>query len=113
MAVLPTLNKVYIPGGRGWVSVLADTVRAAIQMGSDKTADRGIHPTVVRDVLVLPAAPSPWLRNSSLLLDVSGRRVLDLQPGPNDVSRFSPGVYFLRSANSGRPSAVQKVIVTR
>jgi len=51
------------------------------------------------------------------LLDISGRKVLDLQPGPNDVSRLAPGVYFVRerSAAGGRPSAVsvRKVVVTR
>ena len=30
-----------------------------------------------------------------VLLDVSGRRVLALSPGPNDVSHLSPGVYFV------------------
>jgi hypothetical protein len=51
------------------------------------------------------------------LLDISGRKVRDLRPGPNDVSRLAPGVYFVsvRSAVSGRRSAdaVRKVIVTR
>jgi len=51
------------------------------------------------------------------LLDISGRKVLDLQPGPNDVSRLAPGVYFVRerSAARGRRSAVsvRKVVVTR
>jgi hypothetical protein len=42
------------------------------------------------------------------LLDASGRRILALHPGPNDVSRLPPGVYFIRPA-----SGVCKVIVTR
>ena len=29
------------------------------------------------------------------LLDISGRMVLDIAPGPNDVSRLAPGVYFV------------------
>jgi len=39
-----------------------------------------------------------------------------LRPGANDVSRFSPGVYFVcsgPSAVSREPSAVTKVIVER
>jgi hypothetical protein len=28
------------------------------------------------------------------LLDISGRKVLNLRPGPNDVSGLAPGVYF-------------------
>jgi hypothetical protein len=52
----------------------------------------------------------------ALLLDASGRKVADLRPGPNDVSRLSPGVYFVRSepsAVSREPSAVIKVVITR
>ncbi len=30
------------------------------------------------------------------LLDISGRKVMDLHIGDNDVSRLAPGVYFLR-----------------
>jgi hypothetical protein len=50
------------------------------------------------------------------LLDAAGQKVLDLHAGANDVSRLSPGVYFVRSepsAASRRPSAVGKVIVQR
>jgi len=58
------------------------------------------------------------------LLDIAGRNVLELQPGANDVSRLSPGVYFCRltagfassarpSAVGRQPSAVFKVVVTR
>jgi hypothetical protein len=49
-------------------------------------------------------------------LDISGRRVLDLTPGANDVSRLSPGVYFLRGPETeeGRPvTAVRRIVVTR
>jgi hypothetical protein len=73
-------------------------------------------PTVVRGVLLLPEATSPNLQAPSCLLDVSGREVMDLKPGVNDVSHLSPGVYFLRSepsAVSRQPSAVTKVVVTR
>jgi hypothetical protein len=50
------------------------------------------------------------------LLDISGRKVADLQPGANDVRGLAPGVYFVRAAPSGvsrRPSAVTKVVLTK
>jgi len=50
-----------------------------------------------------------------VLLDVSGRRVMELRPGPNDVSALSPGVYFVCPA-SGVPrsaSRVSKVVIAR
>jgi hypothetical protein len=50
--------------------------------------------SVVRNVLLLPEATSLRPQAASLL-DISGRRVLDLKAGPNDVSRLAPGVYFV------------------
>jgi len=49
------------------------------------------------------------------LLDASGRKVLDLHPGANDVRALSSGVYFVREqpqASSHKPQAVRKVVVT-
>jgi hypothetical protein len=43
------------------------------------------------------------------LLDISGRKMLDLRPGPNDVGRLAPGVYFVRL----HLRAIQKVIIAR
>ena len=44
------------------------------------------------------------------LLDVSGRRAMELRPGPNDVRGLAPGVYFVRSEPRG-PSGLRKVIL--
>jgi len=60
-------------------------------------------PTIVRGTLVW-SATTPSLRNvgdialhtRSALLDISGRKVLALHAGANDVSRLAPGVYFVR-----------------
>jgi phosphoribosylformylglycinamidine (FGAM) synthase PurS component len=58
----------------------------------------------------------PWRPCSAWLLDVSGRRVLDLLPGANDVRALAPGVYFVREqpqASSRKPQAVRKVVITK
>jgi hypothetical protein len=49
------------------------------------------------------------------LHDITGRRILALKPGPNDVSRLAPGVYFIRQASGGERQAagVAKVIIAR
>jgi hypothetical protein len=45
------------------------------------------------------------------LLDVSGRKVLDLHPGANDVRALAPGVYFVREAQArAQAQSVRKVI---
>jgi hypothetical protein len=63
-------------------------------------------PTIVRGVLNLQSAIA--------LLDASGREVLRLKAGPNDISGLSPGVYFVRSgpsAVSRQPSAPLRVVI--
>jgi len=70
-------------------------------------------PTIIRGVLRLPV--SPFTIHTSLF-DMTGRQVMTLKPGANDVTRLSPGVYFVRSepsAVSGEPSAVAKVVISR
>jgi len=44
------------------------------------------------------------------MLDASGRRVMPLRPGANDVGSLSPGVYFVRGTQA---RAVRKIILTR
>jgi hypothetical protein len=70
--------------------------------------------SVVRGVLFLPEASSHKPQAASWLLDISGRKVLDLLPGPNDVRALAPGVYFVREASGVRREAsrVRKVVVT-
>ena len=67
-----------------------------------------VLPTFIRDVLLIPRHLTSCPGTRVELLDPSGRRVLDLHPGVNDVSRFSPGVYFVRAA-----ADVRKVLIGR
>jgi hypothetical protein len=73
------------------------------------------HTGVISSVLLLPDQPATAL--CPVLLNVLGRRVMSLQPGLNDISRLSPGVYFVRGrgfgvSGQGEP-AIQKVVITR
>lgn len=69
---------------------------------------RAIEPvTIVRGVLrYQPTANRS--HQTAELLDITGRKVMGLQPGPNDVSTLAPGVYFVRSADSRERSAVTR-----
>jgi hypothetical protein len=83
---------------------IAETPESEVRMTSGGA-------TVVRGVLLLAARASS---SASCLLDVSGRKVLDLHPGANDVRGLSPGVYFVREAQAQtQTQAVHKVVVTR
>jgi len=67
---------------------------------------------VVSGMLFLPPSLNPLLTQS--LLGVSGRTVMSLSPGPNDVRRLAPGVYFVREAvDKGASDRVGKIVVTR
>jgi hypothetical protein len=89
--------------------------------GVEETHGAGLHvgtetPTFVRGALYLPAATSLKPQSSRWLLDAAGRKVLDLKPGANDVSRLAPGVYFIRQGLGIRGEGLgktQKVVVTR
>jgi hypothetical protein len=65
--------------------------------------------TVVRGTLRLPAADAGD-EKSPVLLDAAGRRVISLCPGPNDLSRLAPGVYFCRLRAGGRERTVKLVL---
>jgi len=69
--------------------------------------------TIVRGVLFLEGdCPRTGTVPKAALLDISGRKVLVLCPGANDVSRLSPGVYFIQC---GRPrsESFERVVLTR
>jgi len=72
-------------------------------------------PTIVRGVLFLGDDRRPGTGDRAVLLDIAGRKVVDLTPGANDVSRLAPGVYFVRErlAVGGERNAVHKVVLTR
>lgn len=80
--------------------------------GQPVACSRRLTASVVRGVLYLLATPTT-LRHS--LLDISGRKVMDLQSGRNDVCHVAPGVYFVRGegprGQGVKGSSVRKVIV--
>jgi hypothetical protein len=66
--------------------------------------------TVCRGILNLQSTIEDR-QSKMLLVDVSGRKVMQLRPGPNDVRRLPPGLYFLRMANSEGRMANTKVLI--
>jgi YVTN family beta-propeller protein len=96
--------------GSSSVSVLHDSLHVGLaEEGVGVLAERRVTPTVVRGVLPLVSS-SNLKPQATSLLDISGRRVLDLHPGANDVSRLAPGVYFIREAQA---QAIRKVVITK
>ncbi len=111
---------VYVVGagqypGRFWDCV---TIKYDQTLGIAETPGAGhpklnTVPTVIRGVLNLQVDSRPHSAYRAELIDISGRRVMELQPGANDVSRLAPGVYFVRSADTGKQSVLRRVVITR
>ncbi len=69
-------------------------------------------PTIAAGTLFVPGPADG--RQPGWLLDASGRRVLLLRPGRNDVSGLAPGVYFIKRAQAqAQARAISKVAVLR
>jgi hypothetical protein len=84
--------------------------RPSPRVGNDEPELR-----IVRGVLNLPAATGRKSQAAGLL-DATGRKVLDLYPGPNDVSRFAAGMFFIYEqpqAAGRRLQAVRRVVIHR
>jgi hypothetical protein len=69
--------------------------------------------TVCRGELFLPQAGMANDQVPMIMLDVSGRKVVDLRLGINDIRQVAPGIYFVLSAVSGQRPAVTKVVIQR
>jgi hypothetical protein len=67
------------------------------------------EPTLVRGVLFLAEAMSRKPQAASMM-DATGRKVMSLRPGANDVGLLVPGVYFVSEQPTG---GIRKVIVAR
>jgi hypothetical protein len=80
------------------------------------SAGRGAPGPAVRDCCPqLPVAPGSHKPQAASLLDVSGREVLDLKVGANDLRALAPGVYFVRGEGRGAGDVgpIRKVVLTR
>ena len=111
--VLPALDKLYVPGSNSSaLSVISESAYTGIGQGPGQVNARTQEATVLRGVLRLPLSPSSI---QASLFDMTGRRVMALVPGPNDIHHLAPGVYFVReqAGDSRDKSSVWKVVVTK
>jgi len=72
-----------------------------------RTKDHGrrIGQTICREALMLSG------RQSAVLFDMSGRKVMALGPGENDVRGLAAGVYYVRSTEGVGSSSSRKVVI--
>jgi len=85
---------------RNPICVWRGTMSGAIEeMPGAEPQSANAGPTIVRDVLYIPR--SALGVRTSTLSDASGRRLMSLQTGSNDVSSLAPGAYFIRQEGIG------------
>jgi YVTN family beta-propeller protein len=109
-ALNPAASRVYaLDHSFSRLLVIADTFHVGLQDGTATPDGRTRLPqTIVSKSLIVPG------REKLVLLDISGRKVLELKAGANDIRHLAPGVYFLRETRAqAQAQAVRKVVVTR
>ena len=110
----PAQNRVYVANYDGSsISVLRDSAGGIEENFKPQAASSRPAPTVIRGVLFLPESSSLRPQAASLM-DATGRKVMDLEPGANDVRALAPGVYFIREepqASGRRSEPVRKVVL--
>ena len=73
----------------------------------------GSSATIGRGVLVLPEVRGEKRESRGELLDISGRKMMALRPGANDVSGLSPRVHFVRAVSCELSAATcHEVVLT-
>jgi hypothetical protein len=96
--------------------VKTDSVGRVVAVAEPKAGPPGTEahgPTIIRGVLFLPAS---LFSIHSSLFDMTGRRVMLLRPGTNDIRRLVAGVYFVRyepQASSRSLQAVRRIVIGR
>lgn len=93
-----------VPSNRyphGTMSYRYRAAASGIEEAPEYREPAGRLPAVVHGSLLLPAE-SNTTGSRFTLLDASGRRVIELRPGENDISHLAPGVYFVRWSEGGR-----------
>jgi hypothetical protein len=94
--------------GNGWILFATNNPAAIAEQPQQQPIGEQALATIIHNVLYLPKATSPKPQAASLL-DISGRQVVALKPGANDVSRLSPGVYFVE-VRTGEASVGAKLV---
>jgi YVTN family beta-propeller protein len=110
----PTHSRMYVANeGSSSITVIRDTLLPGVEEGEAQALGRRPEATIVRGMLIFSPANGAGRMANGELLDVSGRKVLELLPGANDVRALAPGVYFVREIGAqAQAQVVRKVVLT-
>jgi DNA-binding beta-propeller fold protein YncE len=110
----PAHSWVYVSNRYGSsITVIRDTIGVGVEESQPQASSHKLQATVVRGVLNLGVDSRQNTGYRAELLDATGRRVMKLKPGANDVRAVAPGVYFVTVNGSRNTVHARKVVVTR
>jgi hypothetical protein len=110
IAVSPEQQRIYV-GCSDLILAYPDAPPGVEETPNAEVRTTRCGPTVVRGVLMFESANGAGPTARGILLNVTGRKVLDLKSGANDVRALAPGVYFVREAQA-QAQAVRKIVLT-
>jgi len=108
-------NRIYPLSSGNPIPVFRDTALIGILDGP-KWRSAGSRPiaSVVHGDVVISAFRNPDAAQAPVLLDIAGRKTLDLKFGSNDVSGLVPGIYFVGIVNRDQSSSSwHKVVIVK
>jgi YVTN family beta-propeller protein len=112
MAWNPVNSRVYVSDFMDNVAYVIRDTSSAVSDGADVSVARHAGSRIVRGELKLGRQLTSYGSRPELL-DVTGRKVLDLKAGVNDVSRLVAGVYFVRRLGPSDPADLERVLLVR
>jgi DNA-binding beta-propeller fold protein YncE len=114
IASSPEQHRIYV-GCKDMILAYPDAPPGVEETTNAEVLATNRGPTVVHGVLFLPGDRGPGTGDRAALMDVSGRKVMDIRPGANDVRALAPGVYFVREETGARGEGLgktRKIVLT-
>jgi YVTN family beta-propeller protein len=112
MAWNPVNSRVYVTDDMDNVVYVIRDTTTAVSGEVEVAVARRAGSRIVRGVLKLGRQFTAYGSRPELL-DVTGRKMLDLKAGDNDVSRLVAGVYFVRRLGPAEPADLERVLLVR